>query len=116
MSRSLICAGLLAAAAFFGLAAVDGGARLIPGAWAGEDSGQAKPRHHGRRHARKGQVRGYAARERAATPDEIARYFHLYGGYIDPTINKQTQAGPFDSGFFFDSGIAPNGGDSPYMN
>ena len=114
MSRSLIRAGLLAVGALVVLAAADGtGRRMVPGAWAGEHTGNAKP---ARRHARKGQVRGYAARQGGATPEEIARYFQLYGGFIDPTINKQTQGGPFDSGFFFDSGINANGGDSPYMN
>ena len=54
--------------------------------------------------------------EAGSSPGEIARYFQLYGGYIDPYINKQSPGGPFDSGFFFDSGIGPNGGDSPYMN
>lgn len=43
-----------------------------------------------------------------------------YGGasvYRDPTLDKQTEAGPFDHGFFFDSGLSgPHGGDSPYMN
>lgn len=34
----------------------------------------------------------------------------------DPMLDRQTNAGPFDHGFFFDSGIAPRGGDSPYMN
>jgi hypothetical protein len=34
----------------------------------------------------------------------------------DPSLDKQTNAGPFDHGFFFDSGSAPRGGDSPYMN
>ena len=28
---------------------------------------------------------------------------------------RQTPSGPFDSGFFFDSGIGPRGGDSPYQ-
>jgi hypothetical protein len=115
MSRSLIFTGLLAAAAFFGLAVVEGnghtGLSVAPGAWAGEYSGKAKPR----RHARKGHVRSHA-RESGSTPEEIAQYFQLYGGYIDPEINKQSPGGPFDSGFFFDSGLAPNGGDSPYMN
>ncbi|MGD9827450.1 MAG: hypothetical protein AB7E70_20085 [Hyphomicrobiaceae bacterium] len=32
----------------------------------------------------------------------------------DPYFDRQ--AGPFDSGFFFDSGSQPRGGDSPYMN
>lgn len=27
---------------------------------------------------------------------------------------RQTPSGPFDSGFFFDSGIGPRGGDAPY--
>lgn len=29
---------------------------------------------------------------------------------------EQSPAGPFDSGFFFDSGIGPRGGNSPYMH
>jgi hypothetical protein len=42
-----------------------------------------------------------------------------YGGASslrDPMLDRQTEAGPFDHGFFFDSGVAPRGGDSPYMN
>ena len=42
----------------------------------------------------------------------------LYGSintYRDPYVDRQTPAGPFDHGFFFDSGIAPRGGDSPYI-
>ena len=29
---------------------------------------------------------------------------------------RQSQGGPFDSGFFFDSGIGPHGGNAPYLN
>jgi hypothetical protein len=42
-----------------------------------------------------------------------------FGGAIslrDPSLDKQTNAGPFDHGFFFDSGTTARGGDSPYMN
>jgi hypothetical protein len=42
-----------------------------------------------------------------------------YGGATslrDPMLDRQTNSGPFDHGFFFDSGMAPRGGDSPYMN
>jgi hypothetical protein len=42
----------------------------------------------------------------------------LYGSintYRDPYVDRQTPAGPFDHGFFFDSGILPRGGDSPYI-
>ncbi|MEZ5854430.1 MAG: hypothetical protein R3D67_06620 [Hyphomicrobiaceae bacterium] len=43
----------------------------------------------------------------------------LYGStqsFRDPMLDRQTNAGPFDHGFFFESGIAPRGGNSPYMN
>ena len=36
--------------------------------------------------------------------------------YRDPMVDRQTSSGPFDHGFFFDSGIAPRGGNSPYLN
>jgi len=37
--------------------------------------------------------------------------------YRDPNLDKQTNSGPFDHGFFFNSGVSgPHGGDSPYMN
>ena len=42
-------------------------------------------------------------------------YRDVMGRYRDPYLDRQTQAGPFDYGFFFDSGITPRGGDSPYM-
>jgi hypothetical protein len=43
----------------------------------------------------------------------------LYGSmnsYRDPYVDRQTPSGPFDHGFFFDSGNLPHGGNSPYMN
>ena len=42
----------------------------------------------------------------------------VYGGmntYRDPSVDLQTPAGPFDHGFFFNSGILPRGGNSPYL-
>jgi hypothetical protein len=111
MARNRIFSGLLIAAGLVCLAALGGaGQTLAPGARADDQ----KPPHR-QRHARRARPRAYAV-ERGSTPAEIARYFALYGGYIDPAINKQSPGGPFDSGFFFDSGIGPNGGDSPYMN
>lgn len=106
MGRNLIFAGLLLVAGFFMLASVEGvGRHVVPGAWA--DDGQSRST----RRARRGELKASKS-----SPEEIARYFQLFGGMIDPSLNKQTQAGPFDSGFFFNSGIGPNGGDSPYMN
>jgi hypothetical protein len=43
----------------------------------------------------------------------------LYGGtntYRAPFMDRQTSAGPFDHGFFFDSGMGLHGGDSPYQH
>jgi hypothetical protein len=43
----------------------------------------------------------------------------VYGStrsFRDPMLDRQTNAGPFDHGFFFESGVAPRGGNSPYMN
>jgi len=36
--------------------------------------------------------------------------------YRDPMLGRQTTSGPFDNGFFFESGVAPRGGNSPYLN
>jgi hypothetical protein len=36
------------------------------------------------------------------------------GTFRDPWAERQSQGGPFDSGFFFDSGIGPRWNDSPY--
>jgi hypothetical protein len=41
-----------------------------------------------------------------------------YGGgseFRDPTLERQTENGPFDHGFFFDSAIGQHGGSAPYM-
>ena len=71
------------------------------------------------------QVRGFIARRGGysySVEDAINTYGDsrtLYGGasaYRDPMLDRQTRFGPFDHGFFFDSGIAPRGGDSPYQN
>jgi hypothetical protein len=70
-------------------------------------------------------VKGFVQRRGGysySVPDAINTYGDArskFGGassYRDPFLDRQTNAGPFDHGFFFDSGIAPRGGDSPYMN
>lgn len=38
-----------------------------------------------------------------------------YMRFVDPSYSRQTNSGPFDNGFFFDSGIGPRGGESPYQ-
>lgn len=70
-------------------------------------------------------VRGYIARRGGYSYtylDSINTYGDsrsIYGGtqlFRDPAYDRQTNAGPFDHGFFFDSGVLPRGGDSPYMH
>jgi hypothetical protein len=71
------------------------------------------------------EVRGFVQRRGgySYTWSDIANTYGqsrtIYGGvnaYRDPFADRQTRSGPFDHGFFFDSGIAPRGGDSPYRN
>ena len=68
------------------------------------------------------QVRGFLLRRGGysyAAPDSINTYGDsraVYGGGNTYFYNQPTQGGPFDSGFFFDSGINPRGGNSPYQN
>ncbi len=71
------------------------------------------------------QVRGFVQRRGGYSyyaADSLNTYGNsrtVYGGsylYRDSRMDRQTSAGPFDHGFFFDSGVAPRGGDSPYMH
>lgn len=55
--------------------------------------------------------------------DSINTYGDARGRYgsatvfRDPNLGRQTPGGPFDHGFFFDSGLfSPHGGSSPYMH
>lgn len=74
---------------------------------------------------RKPEVRGFIQRRGGYSYsfyDSINTYGDSrtrYGGvnaYRDPFSDRQTRSGPFDHGFFFDSGVGPRGGDSPYPN
>lgn len=70
------------------------------------------------------QVKGYEAR-RGGYSYNYADTVNTYGDsrsnygaasvYRDPNLDRQTTAGPFDHGYFFDSGMGYAGGDSPYM-
>lgn len=72
------------------------------------------------------QVRGFQQRRVGGysyyTADTINTYGNvrsIYGGnnsYRDWQADRQTRFGPFDHGFFFDSGVGPRGGYSPYNN
>lgn len=71
------------------------------------------------------QVRGYVQRRGGysyAKEDSINTYgdsrtrFGSTSAYRDQMVDRQTVFGPFDHGFFFESGLAPRGGNSPYHN
>jgi hypothetical protein len=71
------------------------------------------------------QVRGFVQRRGGysyAAPDSINTYGDSqsrYSGYSlfrNYDFGRQSSGGPFDSDFFFDSGISPRGGNSPYQN
>ena len=73
------------------------------------------------------QVKGYVERRGGYSysyADSINTYGDsrsIYGGasvYRDSSLDRQTNSGPFDHGFFFDSGVGGGGygGESPYMH
>ena len=77
--------------------------------------------------AKKGaRVKGYVERRGGGYSYNQADAINTYGdsrskfggasSLRDPSLDKQTDAGPFDHGFFFDSAVGPRGGDAPYQN
>lgn len=71
-------------------------------------------------------VRGYVARRGGGYSYIYADSINTYGdatarygstfSFRDGKFERQSPGGPFDSGFFFDSGVAPHAGQAPYMN
>lgn len=81
--------------------------------------------YYGRYRKRRPQVRSFRRRAGGYSyepQDTINTYGDsrtLFGGtnsYRDPALDRQTIGGPFDHGWFFDSGTGLNGGNSPYLN
>ena len=72
------------------------------------------------------QVRGFQQRRVGGYSFGAADTIHTYGNvrsmfggnnvYRDFQADRQTRFGPFDHGFFFDSGMGGRGGYSPYPN
>ena len=87
----------------------------------GDGAGPNKARYYRKRT----RVYGYTARRGGYSywPEDVINTYglsrSLYGSmntYRDPTLDRQSPGGPFDHGFFFDSGIGPQGGQSPYLH
>jgi hypothetical protein len=89
-----------------------------------EKSFQPTKARYSRRHA--APVRAYRARRvgfYSYTYRDVINTYGMsrarYGGinsYRDPFVDMQTPNGPFDHGFFFDSGMLPRGGNAPYLH
>jgi hypothetical protein len=65
------------------------------------------------------QVEGYAIRRRGGYSYGKADSLTTDGNhaaYRGHILNPQSPAGPFDSGFFFDSAMGYRGGQAPYMH
>jgi hypothetical protein len=84
-------------------------ARLIPTAEAGKSTRKKRPPLEIDIYAQRRRG-GYSYRAQDITGTYTYRnpppYAHV----------RQTPSGPFDSGFFFDSGFPPRAGDAPYPN
>lgn len=75
---------------------------------------------------RKGtRVYGYSARRGGYSYDysDVTNTYglsrSLFGSmnaWRDPSLDRQTNSGPFDHDFFFDSGIGPRGGNAPMLH
>jgi hypothetical protein len=123
--------GILAVCGAFALLACSGsplvGERWQSKAFAdGSKAGPAKSRYsrYSRYRAKRDvRVRGFVARGGYYSYVD-ADVINVYGGsrakygstnvYRDFLSDRQTPGGPFDSGFFFDSGIGPPWNDAPY--
>ncbi len=85
---------------------------------AGWRKGKAKSAYRGARVKGYTKRRGgysYSASDVANTAGDSRTRYGSVNAYRDPFSDRQTNAGPFDHGWFFDSAVAPRGGDSPYM-
>jgi hypothetical protein len=77
-----------------------------------------------RAYRRAPQVRGFVQRRGGysyAASDSINTYgdsqsrYSNYSLFRNGQFGRQSSSGPFDSDFFFDSGVSPRGGNAPYQ-
>jgi hypothetical protein len=121
MLRSLLAASALSALALAAAPAVvaqDRKAAPPPSAGAGAHPSSVYYR-------RAPQVRGfvqrrggysYSASDVANTAGDSRVQFGSTNSHRNPYLDRQSRSGPFDHGFFWDSGVSPRGGNSPYQN
>ena len=114
MRHPATIAAILVAAAIVACSGMGHAAERRAGGGVYTDPGNPKTRHYRKRplevtihrHRRTG---GYSY----GTSDVTSTYGRAPPPYLDV---RQSPGGPFDSGFFFDSGISPRGGNSLYFH
>lgn len=104
MSRT-ITAMVLAAATAAGVAALS----VSPAAADSETGATSEKPLRGKIYYGRRRIGGYSYHPNQTMSGAEARRFW------DPGSTLQSPEGPFDSGFFFDSAIAPHGGNAPYQ-
>lgn len=100
-------------------------AAVASASFAATDVARADERAKVREGGKGAQVRGYTER-RGGYSYSYADTINTYGdsrsvygaaqSFRDPMLDRQTIAGPFDHGFFFESGVSARGGNSPYLH
>ena len=64
--------------------------------------------------ARRGGYYSYNDQDVINTYEGVRTSYGMLDVFREPYLGRQSSAGPFDHGFFFDSGVSPRGGDTPY--
>lgn len=81
---------------------------------AGEGKSKSGPRVKGYTERRGGY--SYSQADTINTYGDSRGLYGRANSFRDPNIDRQTNFGPFDHGFFYDSGTEPRGGNSPYLH
>ncbi len=66
--------------------------------------------------ARRGGGYSYSAEDTINTYGDARGSYGAASSFRDPQFDRQTNAGPFDHGYFFETPSGTHGGDAPYMN
>jgi hypothetical protein len=118
---------LVAACGALAMVALAGGSAQAGGGYYGSGGYRNGHAAYGKSHYRRKpgtRVRGFLLRrggyysytdiDVVNTYEGVRTSYGMLDTFRDPYLGRQSSAGPFDHGFFFDSGVSPRGGDSPY--
>lgn len=98
----------------FAFAALSLAATLVAGTAFADQSSQTKGKGRTVKHG----GYSYSADQTINTSGDARGKYGRADSLRDPNIDRQTSLGPFDHGFFYDSGVGPgqHGGESVYMH